>query len=86
MKKINVLGIELDRWEYGSCVADWGKGDGWATLYSIQSKIPSKGHATECLLRAKKYYEEQGMKVRGSVALNERMSKLYKKVGIEEVK
>lgn len=82
---VNVLGMELERWEYESCVADFGVGDTWATLYMIQTIDQGKGHASELLISAKKYYEDLGKKFGGSVALNKRISKLYKKLEIEEV-
>ncbi len=84
--KVTVLGLELDRWVEGSCIADFGVGKNWATLYFIQSGEPGKGHATNLLLTAKKYYEDRGKNVSGSIALNERMAGVYKKVGIKENK
>lgn len=80
----NIMGMELEEWVNKSCVAHFGVGDGWATLYEINSKEESKGHATELLLEAKKYYEGQGKKFGGSVALNERMRKIYQRLKIEE--
>lgn len=82
--KITSMGIELDEWKHKSCTARWGTGPDWATLYHIESKEEGKGHTTELLLMAKDYYKKQGKKVGGSVALNDRMRKLYQKVGIEE--
>lgn len=82
--KVDVLGMPLERWKYESCIAEFGVGDDWATLYSIASSEPGKGHATYLLLEAKKYYEALGKKVGGDVALNERMRGLYKKVGYPE--
>ena len=86
MKKemVNVLGMELERWTNKSCVADFGVGDNWATLYSIKSNEEGKGHATELLVEAKKYYEGQGKKFGGDVALNNRMKKIYQELGIKE--
>ena len=83
-KTINVMGMTLEQWRNKSCTAEFGEGDNWATLYSIRSEAEGKGHATELLLEAKKYYEAKGKKVGGDVALNDRMKKLYQKVGYRE--
>jgi hypothetical protein len=83
-KPMTVLGMELERWEHESCVADFGVGDDWATLYSISSKTPGKGHATQALIIARQHYEGRGKKFGGSVALSERMRKIYQRLGIEE--
>lgn len=84
IKSVNVMGMELDRWTHESCTADFGIGDGWATLYTIGSKEEGKGHATQLLTEAKSYYEKEGKKFGGSVALNERMRDIYRRLGIEE--
>jgi len=83
-KKVNIMGMELEEWRIGSCFAHFGVGDGWATLYDIFSGDEGKGHATILLKKAKKYYEAQGKKVGGSVALNERMQDIYKKLNYVE--
>jgi len=80
----NIMGMELECWENKSCSAQFGVGDTWATLYLIESQEEGKGHATELLIEAKKYYEGLGKKFGGDVALNERMARLYKKLDIEE--
>jgi len=59
-------------------------GEGWATLYDIQGKNEGKGHATTLLLAIKEYYERKGLRFGGSVALNERMRRLYQKCEIKE--
>ena len=81
--KVTRLGMDLHQWRENSCLAHFGYSDKgkWATLYDIQSFDEGKGHATALLLKAKKYYENLGYEVGGSVALNERMTGLYKKVG-----
>lgn len=81
-KKVMRMGMELEQWREESCIAHFGTSDKgkWATLYDIQSFDEGKGHATALLLKAKKYYEGLGYEVGGSVALNERMASLYKKV------
>lgn len=76
--------MELERWTNKSCIADFGVGNDWATLYSIESKEQGKGHATELLVEVKKYYEGQGKRFGGSVALNDRMRKIYQELDIKE--
>ena len=78
------MGMELDEWKEGSCIARFGTGHNWATLYQIDSLEEGKGHATKLLRKAKRFYESEGLKVGGSVALNERMRGIYKKVDYEE--
>jgi hypothetical protein len=82
--KENVMGMELDAWKHKSCSAEFGMGNDWATLYSIRSRLPGKGHATELLAEAKRFYEEQGKRFGGTVALNSRMAKIYKRLAIKE--
>lgn len=84
-----ILGMELEVWEHESCRAAFGVGefgsDGpWATLYDIQSREEGKGHATALLTEAKAYYEGKGYLFGGSVALNERMRSIYKRLNITE--
>jgi hypothetical protein len=92
MKRINVnvMGMELERWEHESCSAEFGVGEDeegkWATLYSISSKEEGQGHATELLKAAKTTYESLGMRFGGSVALNDRMRSIYQRLGITEYK
>lgn len=83
-RKVNILGMELDEWRYKSCLAHIATGKDWATIYDIQSRLEGQGHATALLLIMKSYYEKQGKAFGGSVALNERMSRLYKKCGVRE--
>jgi len=83
-KSVIILGMPLDEWQCKSCVAHCAVGEGWATLYVIESKDESKGHATALLLAMKEYYKGQGLNFGGSVALNDRMRRLYQKCGIEE--
>lgn len=83
-KKIMVLGMGLDEWNFASCTAHFGVGDDFATLYDIESKIKGRGHATTLLREAKTYYEAQNKKVGGTVALNPVMKKIYKILGYRE--
>ena len=79
-----MLGMEVEEWRHKSCIAHFGIGKNFATLYDIKSKQEGQGHATELLKAAKNYYEAQNFEFGGSVALNDRMRKLYKKLGIKE--
>lgn len=80
--KVEFLGMKMDRWIHESCEADFGVGKDWATLYTIRSTVPGKGHATALLTEAKKFYESKGKAFAGTVALNPRMASIYKKLGI----
>ncbi len=84
IKEIEMMGMKLLRWEYKSCVADFGIGDGWVTLYYIESKEKNKGHATYLLQKAKAFALHTGVKFGGSVALNPAMKHIYEKLDIEE--
>ena len=81
-QKVNILGMDLDEWRYKSCSAHVATEKDWATIYDIQSQQEGKGHATKLLLIMKSHYEHQDKRFGGSVALNERMARLYKKCGI----
>ena len=85
-KKVNKMGMDLDEWRYKSCLAICASKDDWATLYMIESKEQGKGYATHLLKEIKKYYENKGLKFGGSIALNNTMSHLYKKLCITEYK
>jgi hypothetical protein len=83
-RKITKLGMRLHEWQHKSCTAEFAVGKNWATLYYIESKKEGQGHATQLLAVAKQYYEEKGKKFGGSIALNERMRSIYKKLDITE--
>lgn len=82
--RVEVLGMILDEWKCESCVARCGTGKDWAILYEIRSSEESKGYATKLLLAMKAYYEGKGLKFGGSIALNQRMRRLYQRCGITE--
>ena len=84
IENVKIMGMEQERWRWKSCTADFGVGDDRAILYDIRSKKEGKGHATELLTQAKKHYEEQTKKVMGSIALNSRIRKIYKRLEIKE--
>lgn len=81
---VEVLGMELERWTHESCTAHFGVGDDWATLSDIRSGDPGKGHATVLLMGAKAYYEARGKRFGGSIALNDRMRGIYRRLEITE--
>ena len=81
---VKVMGMELERWTYMSCSADFGVGNNWATLYLIESSDRNKGHATYLLREAKNHYEKLGKTFGGTVALNPIMESIYLKLGIKE--
>jgi hypothetical protein len=76
--------MDLEEWRHESCVARFGVGDDWATLYEIRSRNEGKGHATALLTDAKRHYEAAGKSFGGSVALNPRMRAIYQRLGIRE--
>lgn len=84
IKQVNILGMPLDEWQYKSCIAHCATGKGWATLYDIQSEEEGKEHATKLLCEMKAYYEGKGLTFGGSIALNERMRRIYQKCGVRE--
>jgi len=83
-KIVTILGMRLDEWQYKSCIAHCATGKDWATLYDIESAEQGKGHATKLLLEMKDYYEGKGLTFGGSVALNNRMQRIYQRCGVRE--
>jgi hypothetical protein len=83
-KKENVMGMELDIWRHESCEAQIATGDDWATVYLIESSDKGKGHAQALLMEARKYYEGLGLRFGGTVALNNVMGHIYRKLNILE--
>ena len=83
-REVVSLGMELEEWTLNGCIAQFGVGDDWATLYIAMSENPGRGDATQLLLEAKEHYEAQGKKVGGSVAINPAMRHIYEKLGYEE--
>jgi hypothetical protein len=84
MRPVEILGMAMEEWTYRSSTAEFGTGPDWATLSFIESKDPHKGHATTLLQAAKEHYEAQGKRVGGTVALNARMTAIYKRLGYIE--
>lgn len=84
IEKVNIMGMELERWTNESCTADFGVGEDFATLYMIESTEEGKGHATGLLEAAKRHYEAIGKTFGGSVTLNAQMKSIYDRLGIKE--
>lgn len=83
-EEVEEQGMPLIRWTHESCIAHFAVGDTWASLYDIRSKEEGRGHATQLLVAAKGQYEREGKTFGGTVALNDRMHKIYKRLGITE--
>lgn len=83
-KDIVKLGMPLRLWKYQSCIAEVATGEDWATVYFIQSGDQGKGHCTKLLTYLKEFYEKQGLRFGGTVALNDRMKAIYKRLAIKE--
>jgi len=83
-KQINRLGMELTAFKYKGVIGTLAEEDRWATIYDIESTNPDKGECQECLklLKAKYFGKDFGC----SVALNDKMSYILKKLGIKEYK
>jgi hypothetical protein len=73
-----------DIWTYKSCKAVVGLGEGWATIYVIESKERGKGHASVLLQQMKSYYENGNIVFGSTVALNDIMRHLLVKYNITE--
>ena len=84
LRHVDSMGMLVDEWTHKSCTAIIGVGEDWATIYMINSSDESKGHATELLTYLKEYYKKNGQVFGSSIALNERMRNLLKRLNIIE--
>lgn len=68
------------------CVACVGKGKDWLTLYQIETDFDyrKQGKATALLKEVKFQADAHGLKFGSTVALNDEMKRLLKKLEIEE--
>lgn len=68
------------------CVACLGKGEDWLTLYQIETDVDyrKQGKATALLEEVKFQADAHGLKFGSTVALNDEMKRLLKKLEIEE--
>ena len=80
----NILGMSLECWENKGVEIEIAEFPDTATIYSVRSKIEGKGFATETLTWLQGHYEGQGKSLCSSVALNDRMARILKKLGIKE--
>lgn len=93
-EKVKIMGMAMDKWTYASCEAFVATNDdmdkltyaSWATVYTIESKEPAHGHATALLRYMREYYEGQHKAFGSSIALNDVMRHVLKKLGINEYK
>ena len=84
----NIMGMELMCFEHRGCevqIAEFPESSS-ATIYSVESKNPGQGIATETLTYLKGWYEGHGMTLYSSVALNDKMAHILKKLEILEYK
>ena len=84
IKKVTIFGMNLDEVLHKSCIAHFGIGDDWATLYDIESADQGKGHATELVKMAKEYYTSNGKKFGSTPALSVAMKKILIKLDVPE--
>lgn len=80
------MGIDLIQWRLGGAIAEFevNEDEKWATLYTIHSQFEGKLHATTLLFIAKTFYESGGFTFGGSIALNDRMRRIYQRLKIQE--
>lgn len=84
--KGNHLGMELTEVKWKSCIATFGEGPGWATIYSIESSDKEQGHSQELLIQMKAYYSLLDKEMASTVALNPTMEHILEKLSIKEYK
>lgn len=58
------------------------EGDGWATIYTVESAIPNKGYCQQLLLKLKEIYKDVDFGC--TVALNAKMKHILEKLEIKE--
>ena len=58
------------------------EGDGWATIYTVDSSIPNKGYCQQLLLKLKEIYKDVNFGC--TVALNDKMRHILQKLEIKE--
>lgn len=76
----DILWMELDEWTFESCIAHFGEYDGVYVLYDIESKEKRKWHAYTLMKDALDYYISKWFRVGWTVALNDAMVWLYRKL------
>ena len=58
------------------------EGEGWATIYTVESGIPDKGYCQQLLLKLKEIYKDVDFGC--TVALNPKMNHILEKLQIKE--
>lgn len=58
------------------------EGDGWATIYTVDSSNPNKGYCQQLLLKLKEIYKDVNFGC--TVALNDKMKHILQKLEIKE--
>lgn len=58
------------------------EGEGWATVYTVESSMPGKGYCQQLLLKLKHIYKD--VNFGSTVALNDRMKHILRKLNIKE--
>ena len=82
--KANTMGMDVEICTFESCRATIGIGPSWATIYSMESKEPGKGHGNSLIIQMRNHYEAQGKKFGSTVALSKAMKHLLEKHNIVE--
>lgn len=84
LKSVEVMGMNLIRITYRSCIAHVACDPDWATIYDINSSEQGKGHCQELLKQAKEFYSQHGKVFGSTVALNDAMKHILQKLEIVE--
>lgn len=58
------------------------EGEGWATIYTVESSRPNKGYCQQLLLKLKEIYKDVNFGC--TVALNDKMKHILQKLEIKE--
>lgn len=58
------------------------EGEGWATIYTVESSCPNKGYCQQLLLKLKEIYKDVNFGC--TVALNDKMKHILQKLEIKE--
>lgn len=64
------------------CEALVAEGEGWATIYTVESFVPNKGFCQSLLNELKEIYK--GVQFGCTVALNDKMAYILRKLQIKE--
>ena len=84
LKSVEVMGMNLIRITYKSCIAHIACGPDWATIYDVKSCEEGKGHCQELCKQAKEFYSQHGKVFGSTVALSPAMKHILQKLEITE--